>query len=87
VLQAWLDDHDRKFGHFIDNKWVSPEGRKTYETKCPATGFSQISIENVCVSFVHEFVLSTIFGLVKLFESKKFICSVLILIILIYGSQ
>ncbi|ELT96808.1 hypothetical protein CAPTEDRAFT_177352 [Capitella teleta] len=38
VVDAWLDDHDRKFGHFINNKWVHPEGRKTYTTKCPATG-------------------------------------------------
>ena len=21
VVQAWLDDHDRDFGHFIGNKW------------------------------------------------------------------
>ena len=38
VAQAWLDDHDRAFGHFIDNKWIHPEGRKTYETSSPATG-------------------------------------------------
>ncbi|XP_063608921.1 aldehyde dehydrogenase family 16 member A1-like [Penaeus indicus] len=35
VAQAWLDDHGRKFGHFINNQWVCPEGRKTYETKDP----------------------------------------------------
>ena len=39
VAQAWLDDHDRKFGHFIGNKWYFPqEQRKTYETESPATG-------------------------------------------------
>ncbi|XP_060561451.1 LOW QUALITY PROTEIN: aldehyde dehydrogenase family 16 member A1-like [Ruditapes philippinarum] len=38
VAQAWLDDHERSFGHFIDGKWVKPEGRKTYQTKNPATG-------------------------------------------------
>ena len=38
VAQAWLDDHGRNFGHFIDNKWVNPEGRKSYETSNPATG-------------------------------------------------
>ncbi|KAK2163921.1 hypothetical protein LSH36_72g06038 [Paralvinella palmiformis] len=38
VVQAWLDDHDHRFGHFINNKWIHPEGRKTYETKNPATG-------------------------------------------------
>ena len=38
VVNAWLDDHGRSFGHFINNKWVHPEGRKTYETTAPATG-------------------------------------------------
>ena len=38
VAQAWLDDHNRNFGHFIGNEWVNPEGRKTYETVSPATG-------------------------------------------------
>ena len=36
--QAWLDDHERSFGHFIGGKWVKPEGRKSYQTKNPATG-------------------------------------------------
>ncbi|KAL5009729.1 hypothetical protein ScPMuIL_012034 [Solemya velum] len=38
VVKAWLDSHDRNFGHFIDGKWVKPEGRKTYQSKSPATG-------------------------------------------------
>ncbi|KAG7173776.1 Aldehyde dehydrogenase family 16 member A1-like [Homarus americanus] len=38
VAQAWLDDHDRKFGHFINNVWVHPGERKTYETKDPCRG-------------------------------------------------
>jgi len=38
VAKAWLDDHGRKFGHFINNKWVHPEDRKTYETKDPCNG-------------------------------------------------
>jgi aldehyde dehydrogenase (NAD+) len=33
-----LNDHDKKFGHFVNNKWVHPEGRKNYETTAPATG-------------------------------------------------
>lgn len=37
---GWLDDHLREFGLFINGKWVKPEGRKTYETKNPATGLS-----------------------------------------------
>jgi len=38
IAQNWLEDHNRKFGLFINNEWVHPEGRKTYETKSPATG-------------------------------------------------
>ena len=33
-----MDSHDGKLGHFINNKWVKPEGRKVYATKSPATG-------------------------------------------------
>ena len=29
----WINDHGRKFGHFINNKWVVPEDRQTYNTK------------------------------------------------------
>jgi len=38
VAQKWMEDHDRKFGLFINNEWVHPEGRKFYETKSPAGG-------------------------------------------------
>ena len=38
VAQAWLEDHQRNFGHFINNQWVRPEGRKTYSSYNPATG-------------------------------------------------
>ncbi len=37
-LLTRLKDHNGKFGHFINNKWVHPEGRKSYETTSPATG-------------------------------------------------
>ena len=30
IAQQWLDDHNRSFGHFINNAWVKPENRKTY---------------------------------------------------------
>ena len=33
-----INDHGKKFGHFINNKWVHHDGRKTYETTAPATG-------------------------------------------------
>jgi len=38
VAQKWLEEHDRNFGLFINNEWCHPEGRKSYETKNPATG-------------------------------------------------
>ena len=37
-VNAWLDEHGRDFGHFVNGKWVKPEGRKVYETRNPATG-------------------------------------------------
>jgi len=36
--QQWLAKHDHKLGHFINGSWTAPEGRKQYDTKCPATG-------------------------------------------------
>ena len=38
VVNAWLDDHKRAFGHFIGNQWVKPQGRKTYDSLNPVTG-------------------------------------------------
>ena len=38
VVNAWLDDHGRSFGHFINNKWYKPEDRPIYETINPSTG-------------------------------------------------
>ena len=28
AVNAWLDEHGRKFGLFINNQWVHPKGRK-----------------------------------------------------------
>lgn len=36
TAQAWLDDHGRRFGSFINNQWVASE--KTFPTHNPATG-------------------------------------------------
>ena len=36
--QAWLDEHQRRFGLFIDNHWVFPEGGEFYASYNPATG-------------------------------------------------
>uniref|UniRef100_A0A8C8SVP3 Aldehyde dehydrogenase domain-containing protein n=1 Tax=Pelusios castaneus TaxID=367368 RepID=A0A8C8SVP3_9SAUR len=36
--QAWLEAHGRRFGHFVDGKWLKPEGRETASSINPATG-------------------------------------------------
>ena len=38
TFNAWLDDHGRKFGHFINNEWYDAGGRSYYTTTAPATG-------------------------------------------------
>ncbi len=38
AANAWLDDHGRKFGLFIDNQWVVPENVEFYPSLDPATG-------------------------------------------------
>ncbi|XP_044844837.1 aldehyde dehydrogenase family 16 member A1 [Mauremys mutica] len=36
--QAWLETHGRSFGHFVDGKWLKPEGRETASGTNPVTG-------------------------------------------------
>eukprot|EP00039_Didymoeca_costata_P028699 m.21983 g.21983 ORF g.21983 m.21983 type:complete len:855 (+) comp7307_c0_seq1:62-2626(+) len=38
VAYAWMDEHGRDFGHFVNGEWYKPEGRKTYESTAPSTG-------------------------------------------------
>ena len=38
AVKAWLDDHGRKFGLFINNEWVTPKGAKYYPSYNPADG-------------------------------------------------
>ncbi|XP_014677869.1 PREDICTED: aldehyde dehydrogenase-like isoform X2 [Priapulus caudatus] len=39
AAKKWLEDHSNgNLGHFINNQWMRPEGRKAYETRYPATG-------------------------------------------------
>ncbi len=38
AVNAWLDDHNRKFGLFINNEWVTPKGAKFYSSINPANG-------------------------------------------------
>jgi aldehyde dehydrogenase (NAD+) len=37
AANAWLDDHGRKFGLFINNTWVTPEDAQYYTSYNPAT--------------------------------------------------
>ncbi|KAF2363714.1 Aldehyde dehydrogenase domain [Trinorchestia longiramus] len=38
IVQAWLSDHNNKFGHFINNEFVITEGSKFIDSTDPATG-------------------------------------------------
>ena len=38
AVDAWLDDHDRKFGLFINNQWVLPKDAQYYPSLNPADG-------------------------------------------------
>jgi aldehyde dehydrogenase (NAD+) len=41
---AWLDAHDRRFGHFIDGEWTKPG--KSFSSDNPATGESLAQISD-----------------------------------------
>ena len=36
AVNAWLDEHGRKFGFFIDNAWMMPDGIEFYPSTNPA---------------------------------------------------
>src|SRR5690554_768432 len=38
TAQAWLDQHERRFGLFINNRWVEPASGEYYTNYNPATG-------------------------------------------------
>lgn len=38
AVNAWLDDHGRRFGLFINNHWVTPEAAEYTSSYNPATG-------------------------------------------------
>ncbi len=38
AVKAWLDEHNRKFGLFINNEWVTPKGAKFYSSINPSNG-------------------------------------------------
>ncbi|MEW6405311.1 MAG: aldehyde dehydrogenase family protein [Chloroflexota bacterium] len=38
AVNAWLEEHGRKFGLFINNEWVTPKGAKYYASHDPSNG-------------------------------------------------
>eukprot|EP00794_Sanderia_malayensis_P012705 gene12705-14010_t len=38
IAKNWIASHGDALGHFINGKWVKPEGRKKYDSYSPATG-------------------------------------------------
>ena len=38
AANAWLDEHNRKFGLFINNEWVTPKGAKYLSSHDPSNG-------------------------------------------------
>jgi aldehyde dehydrogenase (NAD+) len=38
AVHAWLDEHGRKFGLFINNQWVTPKDAQTYPSIDPSSG-------------------------------------------------
>ena len=37
-VEAWLDRHGRRFGHFIDGEWREPAEGKFFDSVDPSTG-------------------------------------------------
>src|SRR5205085_5127904 len=49
---AWLDRHQRRFGHFIAGNWVAPSAGEFFDSNDPSTGeklagIAQGSVEDV----------------------------------------
>eukprot|EP01094_Clydonella_sp_ATCC50884_P017053 TRINITY_DN2900_c0_g1_i2.p1 TRINITY_DN2900_c0_g1~~TRINITY_DN2900_c0_g1_i2.p1 ORF type:complete len:667 (+),score=209.93 TRINITY_DN2900_c0_g1_i2:118-2118(+) len=44
TARAWIDQHERRFGLFINNQWVHPEGREYTDTCSPADNTSLAAI-------------------------------------------
>ncbi len=38
AVKAWLEEHGRKFGLFINNQWVTPKGAKYFQSHDPSNG-------------------------------------------------
>jgi aldehyde dehydrogenase (NAD+) len=44
AVEAWFDSHQRKLGHFINNKWLHPPGRKYRKSTCPGECILSLSL-------------------------------------------
>ena len=58
AANAWLDEHNRKFGLFINNKWVTREDLGTYPSYNPATGEKLADTAQAGQSEVNEAVVA-----------------------------
>ena len=38
AVKAWLDEHNRKFGLFINNEWVTPKDAEYFASHDPSNG-------------------------------------------------
>src|SRR5512140_2059818 len=38
AVRAWLEEHGRKFGLFINNQWLTPKGAKYHPSYDPSNG-------------------------------------------------
>src|SRR5260370_16750252 len=41
---AWLDHHQRRFGHFVHGAWVKPSAGQYFDTADPSTGEKLASV-------------------------------------------
>ena len=55
---TWLDEHNRKFGLFIDNKWVEPASGNYIKTQSPARGEFLAEIADANADDVNKAVVS-----------------------------
>ncbi len=56
AANAWLDDHRRKFGLFINNQWVTPHSKKYSQSINPATGEKLAQVADADTSDVNAAV-------------------------------
>jgi aldehyde dehydrogenase (NAD+) len=53
---AWIDGHQRRFGHFIGGEWVAPAAGTYFETADPSTGEKLATVSQGCTEDVDRAV-------------------------------